>query len=1184
MNKKLLTTLAILTLISPTVVSGAITLSVKTQDGRTVVNGGKYGVELRSSYYLDINGTTQAVQYYVTRDDKQIQVKQSDGHLVFQAAENGGNSEIKVWAQESQAIGAEQKTLTFTEVTMDDIKLSKVNEYGVLSPDEVIYTHPYEQFEACARNATEFSVYLTKDGSNGSKYILPLTTRNESTGFSGWWYMPESTSYNQLTIEASNQYLKKSQTFTINSSVQENNKVNGLLTYEDGRLIPVNSYAISLLPKTVLTFRADDADRVEVKRRFNNAIVEIPEKIADGIWQYTLPDDISAIENEDLKFYAYPKYALYEDDAKKYEYGVTLFDDVYVGYSYNSLNLKDGEICNVDPNTQFTTYGDYVNVTRDGEIILDNEDRKWNATTTEGRSNVVVTCVNNGYRKQKTIIENVEHGKQLGEIIPQFSNITPDAVARGNIVVQYPTELKFSCENAQYLELRVSGSYVDDYITHNATLYPDEEGNFCWTTTESLIDTGDLRVTAIRGNQSKSADYSYICVLPIPSISVRNMRNNETLVDGGTYDLAANDNLEITALNASNIIINSKEIKAEASWKAEGKAIYQISANDMDCDHFDIRASNALGSTNTVSFNATMHIPAFVGRIEASYVDNDGKVVESDTSGSGSSLTINNAKPGTLLKLKAASASRLYIYQRYTEGPEYTNSNGTIKYTSYIKGEEGSFILPASNNLDLTVTAADEFDGCSKYIEDYGDDSYEYNYFEDGHDNTLYAYGKTIETIQNYDGFRHYSVDGRLNGTVASQMFMNITGKNVTYRSTDPDVAEVDPNTGMITMKKVGTTRIVVAVDGEESTDNYGHSYLLYVTEPEDGAPDVTFPTKTYYAYTGTPLSFIAAQTTDGGTITYSVDDVYGNNSPVIDENAHTVTFPNPGSYTLRAKNGTGFDLAAIYVFPSTTDMVSAPSCHVADEPSKTIETGTDGISCISVGNSGGYFSFYDPTEQSYLAEFKIYDSSDKEIKFNDNIEITEDGMIEYYLVYGDIKETVIENSLTHKVHTYLAPKDPVADWSNKSVSLAEESDAKLEYAKYIVTTQSESEAESQSNAPARVADTTMPSDLIWNEVESPFTATPQQSEIDALAANQTLIYTVRAFRTVPAVENAHIESNPVNLSFINEGQHTGINNIGTDNSVDAEYFTLQGIRVEKPAPGIYIKRQGGTVTKIQIN
>ena len=45
-----------------------------------------------------------------------------------------------------------------------------------------------------------------------------------------------------------------------------------------------------------------------------------------------------------------------------------------------------------------------------------------------------------------------------------------------------------------------------------------------------------------------------------------------------------------------------------------------------------------------------------------------------------------------------------------------------------------------------------------------------------------------------------------------------------------------------------------------------------------------------------------------------------------------------------------------------------------------------------------------------------------------------------------------------------------------------------------------------------------------------------------------------------------------------------GIDGVSADGSdAPAEYFNLQGVRVENPAPGIYIRRQGASVSKVVV-
>lgn len=42
----------------------------------------------------------------------------------------------------------------------------------------------------------------------------------------------------------------------------------------------------------------------------------------------------------------------------------------------------------------------------------------------------------------------------------------------------------------------------------------------------------------------------------------------------------------------------------------------------------------------------------------------------------------------------------------------------------------------------------------------------------------------------------------------------------------------------------------------------------------------------------------------------------------------------------------------------------------------------------------------------------------------------------------------------------------------------------------------------------------------------------------------------------------------------------SGVNDITVDNNAPAAYYTLQGVKVDDPAPGLYIVRRGNTVTK----
>ena len=44
-----------------------------------------------------------------------------------------------------------------------------------------------------------------------------------------------------------------------------------------------------------------------------------------------------------------------------------------------------------------------------------------------------------------------------------------------------------------------------------------------------------------------------------------------------------------------------------------------------------------------------------------------------------------------------------------------------------------------------------------------------------------------------------------------------------------------------------------------------------------------------------------------------------------------------------------------------------------------------------------------------------------------------------------------------------------------------------------------------------------------------------------------------------------------------------GVDNIETSDNAPVEYYNLQGVRVTNPANGIFIRRQGATVTKVAL-
>lgn len=55
-----------------------------------------------------------------------------------------------------------------------------------------------------------------------------------------------------------------------------------------------------------------------------------------------------------------------------------------------------------------------------------------------------------------------------------------------------------------------------------------------------------------------------------------------------------------------------------------------------------------------------------------------------------------------------------------------------------------------------------------------------------------------------------------------------------------------------------------------------------------------------------------------------------------------------------------------------------------------------------------------------------------------------------------------------------------------------------------------------------------------------------------------------------------------IEITYTKEGS-TGIDEVSADTDVPAEYYNLQGVRVNNPENGVYIMRQGANVQKVYV-
>lgn len=123
-----------------------------------------------------------------------------------------------------------------------------------------------------------------------------------------------------------------------------------------------------------------------------------------------------------------------------------------------------------------------------------------------------------------------------------------------------------------------------------------------------------------------------------------------------------------------------------------------------------------------------------------------------------------------------------------------------------------------------------------------------------------------------------------------------------------------------------------------------------------------------------------------------------------------------------------------------------------------------------------------------------------------------------------------------------------------------------------------------------------------WSAVNSLVTYTPaehltvaQLGSTDALTLVRNKANTFTGMPNSFRVPSSHETGNAVNFTVkltddgtpatmtVASGVQTGVESVGVDADGEAEYYTLQGVRVAKPAAGIYLRRQGGTVSKVLV-
>ena len=106
--------------------------------------------------------------------------------------------------------------------------------------------------------------------------------------------------------------------------------------------------------------------------------------------------------------------------------------------------------------------------------------------------------------------------------------------------------------------------------------------------------------------------------------------------------------------------------------------------------------------------------------------------------------------------------------------------------------------------------------------------------------------------------------------------FNTVTGGSgtgeVTYTSNNPEVAEVDPKTGVLTMKKAGEVTITATKDGAGLYEAITASYTLVIVKSEQAALNFVNPNPDAI-FVGSELVNIAVGGSTGGTVVYTSSD-----------------------------------------------------------------------------------------------------------------------------------------------------------------------------------------------------------------------------------------------------------------------------------------------------------------------
>lgn len=364
----------------------------------------------------------------------------------------------------------------------------------------------------------------------------------------------------------------------------------------------------------------------------------------------------------------------------------------------------------------------------------------------------------------------------------------------------------------------------------------------------------------------------------------------------------------------------------------------------------------------------------------------------------------------------------------------------------------------------------------------------------------------------------------------------------VTYSSEVEEVATVAAD-GKVTILGVGTTKITATFAKTETYAGASASYTLKVIDPNAVQTDIT---PDFFNYK--TAAYATASNTDDFGVTYST--VYYYTSSGMQFNTNN-------------SNGKG---SGINVTANNTE-------YIIDKIDIECASGSKALKVYSYD---GVFAALEKTKALTIpAEAKLVKQG---ITANATVEINAKAFAIVPAVTGVIvvsKVTVYYKKTTDQPTVCTTPFVIGYDYQNPTkyevgdairLSCGNDTEATI----YFTLDGTEPVVPAAAAAPRRAADVVVDYEKTGTNVYVP---------------GNPIIYDGGEFNLKFVAAKAGAENSPVQEFSINaNGETTGIEGIAADNAeAPVEYYNLQGVKVENPANGIFIRRQGNTVAKVLV-